>query len=435
MTRRPLKDKLTLYRRHAGKCAAIGKTLDQCDCVLWCHGQIGGKIIRQSLDTRSLSIADMRRKDLLAGDPNGPDGGKQKIAVGGELTIEAAQELFLKSKKGSSDNTQKLYQRSLEHFRLYCESRQITLMRQIEPLVIESYFEANVDWAQRTKIGRLTYLRVFFTYASKRKFIAESPAAAVAVDAPIDQPRSPFTHAEIARIFAALENIGVQDHRLAQYRPKRQGIAALAKSVKRFRPLKHDYERVRALILLMLYSGMRISDAVWLERSSLREDGLLEYRMIKTRARIKLPLILNPLAVEALKALPASRTYFFVADREGDYSEARQALRKGQHFQKHLPARAYEREMQAAMTLVGKVLRAAGLEGGCHRFRDTFAVNMLVGGADIFAVSQMLGHSDVKITQKHYLNLVPSYRERLSSKTSVLNYPAPACPQPMAVPA
>jgi integrase len=55
---------------------------------------------------------------------------------------------------------------------------------------------------------------------------------------------------------------------------------------------------------------------------------------------------------------------------------------------------------------------------------------MLVGdgttGADIFTVSQMLGHSDVKITQEHYLKLIPGYRERRSDLTRVLSYQFPA---------
>jgi integrase len=50
---------------------------------------------------------------------------------------------------------------------------------------------------------------------------------------------------------------------------------------------------------------------------------------------------------------------------------------------------------------------------------------MLVGGTDIFTVSQALGHSDVKITQKHYMKLVPGYRERMSKATRVLAYRFP----------
>jgi integrase len=87
----------------------------------------------------------------------------------------------------------------------------------------------------------------------------------------------------------------------------------------------------------------------------------------------------------------------------------------------------YEARVRDTTDLIKKVLRLAGIkEGVCHRFRDTFAINLLVGsgknGADILSVSQMLGHSDVRITRQHYLKLIPGYRERMSQSTRVLGY-------------
>jgi integrase len=86
--------------------------------------------------------------------------------------------------------------------------------------------------------------------------------------------------------------------------------------------------RARALILLLLYSGMRISDAAFIERASIGANNILDYMVIKTRKRIGLPIELNQTAVDALKALPPSRVYFFQPDRDDDYREARHALRE-----------------------------------------------------------------------------------------------------------
>ena len=41
---------------------------------------------------------------------------------------------------------------------------------------------------------------------------------------------------------------------------------------------------------------------------------------------------------------------------------------------------------------------------------------------DIFVLSKMLGHSDVKITDQHYMKLVPGYREKMSKATRRLAY-------------
>ena len=38
----------------------------------------------------------------------------------------------------------------------------------------------------------------------------------------------------------------------------------------------------------------------------------------------------------------------------------------------------------------------------CHTFRDTFAVEMMLAGVPIDQVSILLGHSSVRITEKHY---------------------------------
>ena len=52
----------------------------------------------------------------------------------------------------------------------------------------------------------------------------------------------------------------------------------------------------------------------------------------------------------------------------------------------------------------------ANVQGGhAHRFRDTFATELLLAGVPIERVSIFLGHQSIKVTEKHYR---PWVRER-----------------------
>lgn len=61
-----------------------------------------------------------------------------------------------------------------------------------------------------------------------------------------------------------------------------------------------------------------------------------------------------------------------------------------------------------------KLYVLAGVKNGhAHRWRDTFAVGLLDNGASLESVSLLLGHQDIKVTQKHYASFVKSRQEQL----------------------
>jgi integrase len=61
-----------------------------------------------------------------------------------------------------------------------------------------------------------------------------------------------------------------------------------------------------------------------------------------------------------------------------------------------------------------RVFASAGVKNGhAHRFRDTFAVELLLSGVPLDQVSILLGHSSMKVTEKHYAPWVKSRQDNL----------------------
>jgi len=50
-----------------------------------------------------------------------------------------------------------------------------------------------------------------------------------------------------------------------------------------------------------------------------------------------------------------------------------------------------------------------------HRFRDTFAVELVKAGVPIERVSVLLGHSSIRVTERHYNPWVKARQEQLEA--------------------
>ena len=115
--------------------------------------------------------------------------------------------------------------------------------------------------------------------------------------------------------------------------------------------------RAKAMVLTFLYSGLRISDVACLKRSLITPEGKI-IRTLKTgkRVYIKLP----PVCVSALQAPPMeSKEYlFWSGEGESDLETTIKSMRR-------------------TLTCLGRMTQ---IHVHPHRFRDTFAVAVLVGG-------------------------------------------------------
>jgi integrase len=136
--------------------------------------------------------------------------------------------------------------------------------------------------------------------------------------------------------------------------------------------------RLRGLVLLLRYSGMRISDAVQFTADRLTGRRLFLY-MQKTGEPVN--VVLPDFVLKALEATPR------VTDRHLSWSG------KGK-------LDSIVRSWQARLRRLFELAEISN--GHPHRLRDTFAVELLLAGVPIERVSVLLGHQRVRITERHY---------------------------------
>jgi integrase/recombinase XerD len=143
--------------------------------------------------------------------------------------------------------------------------------------------------------------------------------------------------------------------------------------------------RDRALVELLYGAGLRIGEAVGLERASID----LEQRLVRCLGKGSKERVV-PIGREAVDAL---RRYL---------ARGRPYLDKRHRPELFLNARGGALTRAGAFLILRQLAAAAGLEPERvhpHLLRHSFATHLLEGGADLRSVQEMLGHADLATTE------------------------------------
>ena len=159
--------------------------------------------------------------------------------------------------------------------------------------------------------------------------------------------------------------------------------------------LKVADARIRPFILTMRYSGLRISDVTVLSVDSLVGNRLRLY-MAKTGEPVS--VLLPVFAADALRASSHKNPQYFFWSGQSKVPAAVSLWRK---------------------RLADVFCNAKIKNGHSHRFRDTFAVSLLEAGVSLEDVSTLLGHQNLRITQKHYSPWVQTRQDALDRAVQV----------------
>jgi site-specific recombinase XerD len=229
----------------------------------------------------------------------------------------------------------------------WCEEKGFRYLKQ---LAVEEVRQFRASWTDGALYAskNLERLRAFFRFCMHGDWIAKNPARAIKGPKVAHRPTLPFSDSEMARIVEAC----------GRY-PGNQA-------------------RLRAFVLTMRYSGLRIGDTIALDHSRLSGNKLLLYTA-KTGTPVYVPL--PPVVMSALAAIEphTSGRYFSTGDAKPQTARAN-----------------WSRYLDSLFEL------ANVREAHSHRFRDTFAVSLLLKGVSLESVSKLLGHSSIKVTERHY---------------------------------
>jgi integrase/recombinase XerD len=353
---------LTIYRRHRKNCKqrTKGRKYRHCQCPIWIDGLLGGKELRESLKLRDWQRAQDLIREWEAED-------RRIVQQEHQVTIKDAHAKFTADAEARKLNDATLYKYRLLFRQLdsFAETYKVQFLNQLD-LDTLATFRATWTEGPRTSLKKLERLRAFMRFAEKRKWIDDNPATELKAPKVPNKPTMPFTREEMIRILTALGPYG-----------KSAGI--------------RNAQRLRAFVLLLRYSGLRIGDAVQLDVNRIHDSKLLLHT---EKTGVAVYCVLPEMVVKALDAAPHSSTrYFFWTGKSTVHSA------KGK----------WQRRLQRLFKF------AKVPTGHAHRLRDTFAVELLLAGVPLDRVSVLLGHSSIRITERHYAPWTRSRQEQIEA--------------------
>jgi|SRR5579864_933191 len=355
---------LTIYRRHTKNCGhkSEGRKYRRCRCPIWVDGFLNGAEMRESLGLKDWEKAqDKIRKWEAEG---------TAVTQPAVVSLELAFDSFLSDAeaRGLRESTLKKYRGLFKQMKAFSSREGVLFIKQWDVEILRKFRHS---WCDKgiSALKKLERVRAFFRFSYESDWIAENPATKLKNPEVKQPPTLPFGRDEIKKILVACDKYTDCYGRTG----------------------RGNGEQIRALVLLLRYAGLRIGDATSCEVNRLNDGRLFLYTH-KTGVPVscKLPTFV----VEALNSVPRnSETYWFwsgVGSVENNAETWRRKLRR--------------------LFDIAKIN-----DGHPHRFRDTFAVELLLAGVPVQEVSVLLGHSSIRVTETHYSPWVRARQEQLDA--------------------
>lgn len=340
---------LTIYRRHRVKCKFKGRKA-KCFCPIWTQGVLEGRKIRESL---SLTNWEAAQKKVREWEIHG-----KRVS----LPLQDAYERFIAQHEANNSSQETIKKHKLL-MRRAVEFLGNVPLRGILPDDV-SKFRESWKFAPLTTRNTIERLRAFFNFCVAREWLEKNPAKSLKLPKIEEVDVKPYTHDEMKQIMAAVEeypNWGIYK--------------------------TNTRERVRAFILTLRWTGMRIGDAIQLSRSKVAK-GKITLRTEKNGKRVSVPI--HPDLEVALAKIQNGEFYFWsgsgmVSSAVSDWHRTIERLAKDLPFRVH-----------------------------AHRFRHSLAAELISAGTPIAQVAAILGNTP-SVVEKTYAQFIEQRQAAIDS--------------------
>lgn len=280
-----------------------------------------------------------------------------------ELPISLTKHLkaflyYIELEKGLSKNTINSYNNDLTRLIEYCYDNNIQYYQDIKLELLENFFnqlfELGLNNSSRARY--LSSIRELFKYLNYKKIINDNKTEKLDLPKPNRKIPEVLTFMEISQILESIDTgtlLGIRD---------------------------------RAMLETLYASGLRVSELTNIkERDILFDEGIIRVFGKGSKERIV------PIGNAALDYI---RQYI---------ADVRLQLRNSnkQTDELFLNSRGGKLSRMGIWKIIDKYTNMTNIEKKVHphTFRHSFATHLLEGGADLRAVQEMLGHSDISTTQ------------------------------------
>lgn len=286
---------------------------------------------------------------------------------------EAAIDSFLEmmsAERGAAENTLESYRRDLETAAQFLADRKIRLLTASSTDIKACLDDMNIQgFASTSQARRLSSLRQFYRFLYTEGMRTDDPTGII--DAPKKKQALPKIMSEdtVSKLLAQAE--AEADLKLWTQEDMNGYFNAV---------------RLHALLELLYATGMRVTELVGLPEKTIRSNQ----RFLLVRGKGAKERMV-PLSVKAQNVL---QVYVSLRDRVPEWQNS-PWLFPARSETGFLARQVFARDLKSLAARAG--ISAAAVSP--HVLRHAFASHLLQNGADLRAVQQLLGHSDISTTQ------------------------------------